>query len=342
LPETVKQTSTHYIAVLLRQAQYLDLDIDAILQSTKIPPEKAYTETEWIDIDYFTALVKEMWELTQNETFGLDPISIKRGTWAVACEFMMSADTLGGLYRKGERILSFLAPGSASYKLEENSGSVLVLPQVHTGESDPEHFLMEFMCVLLHRFPSWSADVQIPLQKAFFSYPEPPHSDFYQELFHCDIAFDQPQSGFSFSSNYLNKPITRTETELRGWLKGSPADLLYLPGRESSMQSLLKAALKKGLKEKMRFPAFDAICSDLCMSGQVVRRRLNDEGTSYQQIKDAIRSDRAHTLLMNPEVSIAHVAEKVGFSEAAAFSRAFKKWTGSSPADFRNKQRTTP
>ena len=70
------------------------------------------------------------------------------------------------------------------------------------------------------------------------------------------------------------------------------------------------------------------------MSYQVVRRRLADEGTSYQQIKDSIRRDLALELLANPEIPIADIAERTGFTEPAAFSRAFKKWCGESPAQF--------
>ena len=72
------------------------------------------------------------------------------------------------------------------------------------------------------------------------------------------------------------------------------------------------------------------------MSPQVVRRRLADEGTSYQHIKDAIRCETAQVLLANPENSISDIAVRTGFSEPAAFSRAFKKWTGESPAQYRS------
>ena len=71
------------------------------------------------------------------------------------------------------------------------------------------------------------------------------------------------------------------------------------------------------------------------MSPQVVRRRLSEEDTSYQKIKDAIRCDTAKRLLDNPEIPVATVAEQTGFSETAAFSRAFKKWTGLAPAQYR-------
>jgi AraC-like DNA-binding protein len=64
-------------------------------------------------------------------------------------------------------------------------------------------------------------------------------------------------------------------------------------------------------------------------------RKLKGEGTSFQQIKERVRRDRAIYFLTNRSCSIATIAEKVGFSDAAVFARAFKSWTGMSPKDYR-------
>ena len=64
-------------------------------------------------------------------------------------------------------------------------------------------------------------------------------------------------------------------------------------------------------------------------------RRLTEEGSSYQQIKDNVRRELAVELLSQQEIAIADIAERTGFTEPAAFSRAFKKWSGVSPAQYR-------
>jgi len=96
------------------------------------------------------------------------------------------------------------------------------------------------------------------------------------------------------------------------------------------------------LEQHRRFPAFDAICELLHMSSQVVRRRLTEEGTSYQKLKDGVRSDLVKELLAKPEVAIADIAERAGFTEPAALSRAFKKWTGLTPAQYREEKINKP
>jgi len=338
---TQRKSSTHYVALLVRQAKSLRLDVDSILSGAGIPSNLAEAEDKWIDNDLLAALVKRMWLETENETMGFDPAPLRMGTWAIACDFMLAADTLGEVFRRGQRILSYLAPDSIGLDLSIDDHSATLRSRAYIGAADPDHFLVEFLTTVWHRFPSWVIDETIQLNRAFFSYVRPEHAQFYDELFQCEVKFDQDSCGFNFHRRYLEKPVTRTHAELQTWLRNSPADLLYLPGRESSVQAHLKGALRKELKASSKFPAFESICEQLNMSPQVVRRRLSEEETSYQKIKDAIRSDTAKRLLDNPEIPVATVAEQTGFSETAAFSRAFKKWTGLTPAQYRSGITTT-
>ena len=97
-----KKSSTHYVCILVDHARRIGLDVPHILEVTGIPPELASDRSQWIDNELLTRLVKTMWAETKDETFGLDPNPLKIGTWALACEFMLGADTLGELLRKGD------------------------------------------------------------------------------------------------------------------------------------------------------------------------------------------------------------------------------------------------
>jgi AraC-like DNA-binding protein len=81
--------------------------------------------------------------------------------------------------------------------------------------------------------------------------------------------------------------------------------------------------------------SFDDIAEALKTTTHTLRRRLKDEGHSFQEIKDSIRRDVAVRSLKHSDVSVQDLAEQLGFSESAAFIRAFKKWTGHTPSGFR-------
>ena len=332
---TIRKTTTHYLRVLTDHARRLGLDVGRILRETGVAPELTQTGREFVENDLLAALVKRLWRETGSENFGFDPEPVRLGTWALACEFMLEAENLGELLRKGERVLSYLPAGAAAMTTCIEDDSVSLYLGTRDSPSDPDHFLAEFMGTVWHRFPSWACDETIQLHRAFFAYPRPTHAAVYEELFPCEVQFEAPCSGFTFSRRYLKKAVVRSRGELNEWLRDSPADLLYLPGRDVSVQSQIRLVLHGALEEQRRFPAFAAICAHLGMSPSVVRRRLAEEGTSYQQLKDLVREDVARRLLAIPELRISDVALRTGFTDPAPFSRAFKKWTGMSPAQYR-------
>ena len=89
-----------------------------------------------------------------------------------------------------------------------------------------------------------------------------------------------------------------------------------------------------------REPSVAAVARRLATSARTLQRRLGEEGTSFARLVDEVRRERAETFLRAGDVSIAEVSWLVGFSEQSAFTRAFRRWTGTSPTDFR--RRTTP
>ena len=71
------------------------------------------------------------------------------------------------------------------------------------------------------------------------------------------------------------------------------------------------------------------------MAPRTLQRRLRGENTSHRQILDRVRRERALRLLPRGELSVAQIAEQLGFSEPSAFNRAFRRWTGRAPSDWR-------
>lgn len=79
----------------------------------------------------------------------------------------------------------------------------------------------------------------------------------------------------------------------------------------------------------------DGIARDLGHSRQTLYRRLKAEGTTYERLLDGVRRRQALRLLREQGASVKEAAYRLGYSEPAAFSRAFKRWTGTSPGEMR-------
>lgn len=78
-----------------------------------------------------------------------------------------------------------------------------------------------------------------------------------------------------------------------------------------------------------------ALAELLNVSARTLHRQLKEEGASLQQLKDEVRCERAKDLLHRTQRPIKQVAAAVGFVNAKSFARAFREWTGKSPAQFR-------
>ncbi|MNZ95940.1 HTH-type transcriptional regulator VirS [compost metagenome] len=79
----------------------------------------------------------------------------------------------------------------------------------------------------------------------------------------------------------------------------------------------------------------EEIAEEMHMTSRTLRRKLSDEGTSFQELKDGVRCDAAIHYLSQPAIPISQISRQLGFSEPAAFTRAFKQWTGISPGLYR-------
>ncbi len=202
-------------------------------------------------------------------------------------------------------------------------------------ELDPMHFYQEFWMVLWHRFASWIIGQPIKLQAAHFSYPEPPHSAEFKYQFACPCFYNANETKLCFSSQYASLSPLRTQRELAQFLKRSPADVLTMPGDDSSLTLSIKKLLLNNAETLKTFPEFDDLAITVHMSPPTLRRKLKEEGSSYQKIKDAIRCDIAIEKISIQQMAVSDVAELLGFAESRSFTRAFKQWTGVTPSAYR-------
>ena len=136
-----------------------------------------------------------------------------------------------------------------------------------------------------------------------------------------------------FPVKFLNEKLIQNETTLRKFLKHSPADLLARPDEGNSLVAQIRAIIGDDLSQEL--PNFEFVADALHTSAQTLRRRLKEEGLTYQELKDQMRRDTALYFLGRGDLSIQDVSEKLGFSESSTFHRAFKKWTGITPGAYR-------
>jgi AraC-like DNA-binding protein len=161
-------------------------------------------------------------------------------------------------------------------------------------------------------------------------------------MFSNNLSFEKSYSSICFPAHYLRAPIIQDERTLKEFLRESPADLLTRPKNDDSLVGRVRTFLReseRNIKVCDEFPSFARVAENMRFTPQTLRRRLRNEGFTYQEIKDQFRRDKAISYLSRPEISLDEVAYQLGFSESSAFHRAFKKWTGTTPGAYRNQKR---
>ena len=109
---------------------------------------------------------------------------------------------------------------------------------------------------------------------------------------------------------------------------------MTIPGEDNSLEAQIERVFLKNSHGRPTFPKAEALAEQLRISPLTLYRRLLQEGTSYQKIKDNIRREIAIDKLVNKQLSVDEVSELVGFEEPRSFTRAFKQWTGLSPRNY--------
>ncbi len=285
--------------------------------------------------DSVASLLRALWKTTEDEYFGLSPEKMPRGTWALACDYMLEGRTLQELLLRGQRIFQFLPPADKKIVLTRQGNLACVSVSCYTGEGDPEHFLIEFYTMLWHRLLCWAIDEPIALAGVEFSHSRPKHHAVCQHLFDCPIEYDSEVSSFFFSASLLNAPVRRSKPELTSWLKESPVDVVAALDDQAGLKARVRTEILQSLRRDGEVPAYESLCAALGMNPQKARRQLKLEGASYQGLKDELLRNVVSELLNDPGRSLDEVVELSGYSDAASLTRACKRWFGITPGQYR-------
>lgn len=169
-----------------------------------------------------------------------------------------------------------------------------------------------------------------PYPKAIhFTHPEPSYRAEYDRVFGVPLFFGSRMNAMLMDEAFLSVRMLRPRPYVFGVLSARAEELLKsLEGSQTTrgrVESLLMLILHTGEA------SMEVIAGKLCLSRATLFRRLKAEGTTFERVLDELRHKLALHYLSGKKVSVNETAYLVGFSDPAAFSRAFKRWTGRSP-----------
>src|ERR1700730_11639323 len=323
-----------FVAAALESVRARRLDADALLKQVGLSPGLLHSSHARVSAKHYGALWRLVALTLDDEFFGQDSRRMKAGSFAMLVHSVLGCKTLGQALERSLRFYGLILDDISGSLTREGSEAAIILKERATG-TPPRVFGHEVLLMLLHGVACWLVGRRIPILRAQFGYPEPAHSAEYRLMYCTDLTYGMPHTAFVFDVDYLDLPIVQSERSVKDFLRTAPESILVKYKNGSSMSARIRRRLQQQLPGDV--PEFERIAAELNMTPATMRRRLHEEGATYQGIKDQLRRDLAISYLSHSDSSVMDIALELGFSERSAFHRAFRKWTGASPGEFRRR-----
>ena len=251
---------------------------------------------------------------------------------------MVSSRTFGDalLFSLDHVTMAGPAVRQISFRIEDGTTAILRSHGLDTlGDVLP--FAAEFWRSSMTSLFSRVLEAPFPTKRMIFPFSAPVHWRNYERLFNCPIDFNADSMEWHFDAEVLNRPCPNANP-ITAKICQQVCDVVMTQRHDES--ELVRKIRAAWLNSPNRLPAAAKIASELGLSLRTFHRRLANDGLSYQSIVDEMRRSLATELLENTHMGIEQVAERVGFSDATSFRKAFKKWTDRSPSNFRHQDRS--
>lgn len=320
--------SVHFVNAALLHLQDQPARVAELLERHHIPPALLLQPAAQIDVQDYANLTQDAMLVLGDEQLGYGQEPQPLGCWTTMCQLLIHAETLGKAMARLARFYRLVAWGiNTEFDEEQGTARFAMLPRNPNDHFAP--YLYEAFLSYVHRLANWLIDRQIPLQQVQFSFSRPAWAQEYQRLFSAaPVSFDQPQTRIIFSAEYLALPIRQTPQTLQAFVQHPN---LMMATQSFTLRSWYYR-VQTLLAQQLQFnPTIADIARELHIHPHTLRSYLRREGFQFQEIKDKVRCDTALYLLQMGNHSVEATAHQTGFSEASAFIRAFRRWTGTTP-----------
>ena len=250
---------------------------------------------------------------------------------------MASSKELTGALHDAERYSQIVNEG-VSLRYTPGQGATIAIDYVDVDRKSDRHHI-EFWLVTLVRVLRDITDSRLAPRRlrVRHSRPQPP-ADF-KAFFGIEIEFGSDADEIVLSGPVVSLPIVRCDGYLNKLLRRYAEQALALHAKHSGIRSEVEQLLPELLPHgRANVPE---VARRLGMSPRTLSRKLQDEGVAFTDILDEMRAALARRYLADRELPVSEVAWLVGYQEVSSLTHAFKRWSGTTPRQFRDSQNMT-
>ncbi|WP_343050534.1 AraC family transcriptional regulator [Burkholderia guangdongensis] len=303
-----------------------------LAERSGIPYELLQTPGARVTQEQFSTLYRLLATELDDEMPGIFSRPLRRGTLKFLCLSLLDAPRLEVALHRFGQFFHLIIDDLETVSRRDGAHACVELVAAPAGPG-VSMLGCELMLKLVHGVASWLIRQKIPLAGVDFAFARPAQAADHLYLFPGPVRFDCDATRIAFDAGYLDQPIRQRKADLDAFLQRAPEDWIFVSFAERLVCHRVRQIIADRLPAT---PNIDDVAPGLNMSVRTLSRRLEAEGTTFQAIKDEVRRDIAIQRLTRSTDAIASIAYDVGFDNPTAFHRAFRHWTGSTPAAYRH------
>ncbi|WP_201765471.1 AraC family transcriptional regulator [Pseudomonas sp. ATCC 13867] len=325
-----------WVNTVLGAAQRLGIERDALLKAAGIASAEMAQE-RW-PVDHITRLWRAAVRLTGDPGFGLKAGAlVGPASFNVVSYLLQSAPTLResiAVVQKYQRLIS-------------DGGRLQMIPGVHASwlvyhpcqdrlPFSPHQ--IEAVLAAVVAFAHWNSGSYQPPVKVQFSQARIGPMAGYHAVFQCPVEFNQAFSGVLIDNALLDAPLPQADAQLaRVHQQHAAARLSALSPADALIQEL-----RRWIDSQLhaQLPTRSRAAQALGLSPRTLARRMQQQQLDFSTLLDQARRDAALHAVASSSQALADIGQSLGFAEPSTFWRAFKRWTGVTPAQWRQQATT--
>ncbi len=325
------------VTVLAQMFLYLaslKVDIDQFLQSLGLDPLVIKAYDARIPVETYLYIQDQAAEYTHDPYFGLHMGEFaEAGSWSILGYMMMNCKTLGEAFEKSgrySRIIGNLI--EAKGELHFNKAKAVFFTPPHAPKMSRHCFEATFSSSV--RMMRTLTGIRLNPLEVTFIYPEPASSEEYQRIFCCPVLFGQKKNSMSIDPRILKTPIRMSNPALLAHFEKYAQDFLAeMDRKDETTRAVTEILLARLDNESM---SIEKVAREMSVSVRTLQHRLETEGVVFSDLLKEIRERLAKKYLLE-NYSVEQITYLLGFSEPSVFRKAFKKWSGITPKEYRER-----
>lgn len=322
-----------YAAELIRLLKAKDIPESFVLQGTGLVWDTLQSGKQTVHKRQMEQLIVNAMRLAQQPDLGLQfGKRLNTNTHGILGYALMSAATMREVVNVWLKYYKLnFADLNLIYRIVDDTYILAV--DIRSEQNAIRQFMVEAVFASMYTTAVFLLNENLRDAEIWFDYPEPAHAAKYFETFPVRVCFAREQCQFRTPLSILDARLASANTAAARIYRQQCDEMLRTMKQR---HGTARAVQKLMLEHSGNFPRINDAATQLHMSERTLRRKLAAENTSFQEVLNDVRHRIASEYLQSTTLSVADIADLLGFADPSNFRRAFVQWSGVSPAAYRS------